>query len=667
MQTQRLSGNIVFMWLALTFSVSLGENSSSRDELITEINKAICSRDNATVDEVCYKHWVRSYLHLSGLCQSRALSSCDYCSEDFVNTYSNSTFLQLQERQNDTSSVLHPQGSLKYSVLPILFWTQNVKEFCANPTQDIEKYINTEDSLPPLTLNATLLQPFIQTIQNNYETNKCATYDDVFKMAAMYTTQQTTSNSVLYFTASLFLLNNISLQKTCDSIIPLKSVKTSFFQWLSKESDRRNLTNEDFISEADLRTILTEITSSSHEDDHSHHDHMHQHRQRRSVSEVLLEERATFVSVEQIFNSVGVKNHESGATWDEFQTMCPLLLTYSLTGNCETNHSGDSNGTTPAGWTEAQKYGAGTVAVFLVSGLAFLGILIIPCLGHKYYDMTLVFFIAMGIGALLGDAILHLIPELIHSHEEEAEDQGDGHDHGSPITIMKLTLVFGVIYLFFLFESLIELYARLQKKTILSDDFETSSEVYDTALTDPHTHYGSTAILAQGQSGVSHGHSHGPTNSKLTAFMILSADAIHNFVDGLAIGASFANSFANGVSTSIAVFCHEVPHELGDFAVLLSAGMRVKKAMVLHVLSALPCFLGLYIAIPLSVNPEVQQWIFAVTAGMFIYLSLVSMVPSLKNATTQFPILTFAAQNIGIPFGFLFMFVLALFEGKIKV
>ncbi len=47
------------------------------------------------------------------------------------------------------------------------------------------------------------------------------------------------------------------------------------------------------------------------------------------------------------------------------------------------------------------------------------------------------------------------------------------------------------------------------------------------------------------------------------AVMITLGDAVHNFGDGLAIGVSFSNNFANGISTSLAVFCHEIPHELG--------------------------------------------------------------------------------------------------------
>ena len=65
---------------------------------------------------------------------------------------------------------------------------------------------------------------------------------------------------------------------------------------------------------------------------------------------------------------------------------------------------------------------------------------------------------------------------------------------------------------------------------------------------------------------------------------VIFGDGIHNLADGLAIGAAFSESFTSGLSTSIAVLCHELPHEVGDFAMLLKAGMSVKQAVCYNIL-----------------------------------------------------------------------------------
>ena len=91
-----------------------------------------------------------------------------------------------------------------------------------------------------------------------------------------------------------------------------------------------------------------------------------------------------------------------------------------------------------------------------------------------------------------------------------------------------------------------------------------------------------------------HHQHHNPQGStKSVIMMIVTGDGLHNFFDGLAIGISFATGgVGGGISTSIAILCHELPHEVGDFAVLLSAGLSVKRAMMYNALSAVLCFIG---------------------------------------------------------------------------
>jgi len=116
------------------------------------------------------------------------------------------------------------------------------------------------------------------------------------------------------------------------------------------------------------------------------------------------------------------------------------------------------------------------------------------------------------------------------------------------------------------------------------------------------------------------------------AWMVIFGDGIHNFIDGLAIGAAFVTSMVAGLSTSVAVICEELPHELGDFAILLNAGMTWKQALFYNFLSALSCFLGMAIGILLGELAEASQWIFGLAGGMFLYISLVDMMPEMADA-----------------------------------
>ncbi|KAA0199918.1 Zinc transporter foi [Fasciolopsis buskii] len=168
-----------------------------------------------------------------------------------------------------------------------------------------------------------------------------------------------------------------------------------------------------------------------------------------------------------------------------------------------------------------------------------------------------------------------------------------------------------------------------------------------------------------------HGHSHEvPGSVASVAWMVIMGDGLHNFTDGMAIGAAFAQSISGGLSTTVAVFCHELPHELGDFAVLLKTGMRIKEALFFNVVSSILSLFGMLVGIAVGNVESASYWIFAVTAGTFMYIALVDMLPELSTAELrpgQTRVGQFFIQTFGLATGVGIMLCIAIFEDKILV
>ncbi|KAH8240160.1 hypothetical protein KR032_011722 [Drosophila birchii] len=161
-----------------------------------------------------------------------------------------------------------------------------------------------------------------------------------------------------------------------------------------------------------------------------------------------------------------------------------------------------------------------------------------------------------------------------------------------------------------------------------------------------------------------HGHVHSPPETlSAVAWMIIMGDGLHNFTDGMAIGAAFAENIAGGFSTSLAVFCHELPHELGDFAILMKAGMSVKSAVYYNLLTGVLSFIGMIFGIAFGQSQDVAQWMFAVAAGLFIYIALVDMMPEISASHKSLG--QFLLQILGMLSGVGIMLLIALYEGDL--
>ena len=117
-----------------------------------------------------------------------------------------------------------------------------------------------------------------------------------------------------------------------------------------------------------------------------------------------------------------------------------------------------------------------------------------------------------------------------------------------------------------------------------------------------------------------------------TAHVLLWGDALHNFIDGIVLGVTFSVSKDLGLVAAIAVFAHEVPQEIGDFAVLLGSGMPRRRAILLNYLSAITVLPGTLAAWSWSATfqPAIG-WLLPIAAGGFIYIALADLVPALHH------------------------------------
>lgn len=185
--------------------------------------------------------------------------------------------------------------------------------------------------------------------------------------------------------------------------------------------------------------------------------------------------------------------------------------------------------------------------------------------------------------------------------------------------------------------------------------------------------------------GDGHGHSHGApkpvtstTNKKtdkkekkavveeekseihVAGYLNLAADFTHNFTDGLAIGASYLAGQSIGLITTITILLHEVPHEIGDFAILIKSGCSKKRAMMLQLVTAVGALSGTVIALLGAGSDAAASWVLPFTAGGFIYIATVSVLPELLEGTTKLgqSIKEIAALLVGVGV----MVVVAQFE-----
>lgn len=227
---------------------------------------------------------------------------------------------------------------------------------------------------------------------------------------------------------------------------------------------------------------------------------------------------------------------------------------------------------------------ASLLAAFLISLISLIGVFFI-FIKSKILNKVTLFLVSFAIGALLGDAFIHLIPESFKQIS---------------FPLYSSLLILSGILLFFILEKILRWRHCHQIDCCHSDDY------------------------------------HQPTQNNHIITLNLFGDTVHNFIDGMLIAASFMVSFNVGLATSIAVLIHEIPQEIGDFGIFLHSGLSKRKAIFYNFLSALASLIGVVLTFLIGQNfNNFSHLLVPITAGGFIYLAATDLIPELHRHDTK--------------------------------
>lgn len=133
-----------------------------------------------------------------------------------------------------------------------------------------------------------------------------------------------------------------------------------------------------------------------------------------------------------------------------------------------------------------------------------------------------------------------------------------------------------------------------------------------------------------------HCHTHDCEVHDGSVLPVLVGDAFHNFVDGAIVAAAVTTSIPLGISTALAVAAHEIPQEVGDFAILLNAGYSRPKALMLNVLSAVASAIGAIAAfLAFDSLPRLLPYFLVLAASSFLYVAMADLIPGLHKGRTD--------------------------------
>ncbi len=266
---------------------------------------------------------------------------------------------------------------------------------------------------------------------------------------------------------------------------------------------------------------------------------------------------------------------------------------------------------------------------------------------------SLIIMVAFAVGGLLGDVFFHLMPEIFLGEVPEGEVRAVLVEPNKNL-LLGVAIMVGFVTFVGMDKALRiatggagHTHSHEKKETANGHVLGAETASATGASTAAGSELRQRKQAAGDVTATTTSSTEKPKEVKLSAYLNILADFTHNITDGLALSSSFYASPTIGATTTLAVFCHEIPHEVGDFALLIQGGMSKKTAMGLQFVTALGAVLGTAIGIAVQEygggGAEVVgagmglagtslNWgdlLLPFTAGTFLYVGTVGVIPEM--------------------------------------
>ncbi|XP_028401939.1 zinc transporter ZIP10-like isoform X1 [Dendronephthya gigantea] len=316
---------------------------------------------------------------------------------------------------------------------------------------------------------------------------------------------------------------------------------------------------------------------------------------------------------------------------------------------------------------------ASSISIFLT---LLSAIVLRPFLSNGREQILLPFLVALSVGCLSGDAIFHLLPHVFlgESHRENIQNKSnstkDGLNvHHKDVILWNSLPIACTIYAFYLIHLFSEnCMAKAEYSHSHSHSHLPESIKREKVISVSEDNFDKENVEMNYKELIPEDSKKDTNHYAPIIWMIVIGDAVHSFTDGIAIGGAYAKSFYGGLGTTMAIVCHEVPHCVGDLAVMVSTGLTYTTSLLLLTVVMVPMYIGMIIGATLSRLMDLTRVIFAISAAIFLFISLTELLPGILSARPGrrnkwlMPVL----HSVGILLGMTVMLTIAIFEDKLN-